>query len=254
MQIAWEDSTPTATATTATAQQGDEAWRLIQQASARGLAPPAMRSLPLHNTDLPLYGNCYIKFEWMAHVCDCYKIIVRLAYVALAAADPHAYHRCLRSVYRPRNQRELSRWLGSVRADPAHPVEWRLEVEMASPCSQTTLVHGLYLHHLLRLLMQTNGPCVQVPVTRQQFMHLFRYHFTADFKNSTPMIRPDFARELLASLVRRHAMAVHPSTMYPMQPRPFDLTYHGPLCRAERRGARPGVTWGDSGTPWSPRR
>ena len=178
----------------------------------------------------PEFGNCYIKIEWVAHVQEFYRVIIRLAYVVTPPEDPEAYHRCLRRINRPRNQQELSRWLTAVHADPCHPVEWRLEVEMGHPCSQGALVRGLYLHHLLRLLVQPAGG--GAIITRQQFVQLFRHHFPAS--TTTTIHGEAFARELMATVVRRHGLGIHPVSLYPVQPRPFDLTGRdlGRLCES----------------------
>ena len=123
--------------------------------------------------------------------------------------------------------------------------EWRLEIEIQSPCTPSvlartsishtreTLSKGLYLHHLLRSLI-TGVAIDSTPhvLSRQRFLELLKNHF-GDVARGFPLARgnprttmstEEFAREWLATVCTRMGLTVHAKTRYPMQPRPFDLT------------------------------
>ena len=71
---------------------------------------------------------------------------------------------------------------------------------MLSPCSQTTITHGLFLHHLLRLLVQHGEPSL----SRHQFVECFAHHFSPSSVPSPLDVARAFARDLLSNLARRH--------------------------------------------------
>lgn len=73
----------------------------------------------------------------------------------------------------------------------------------------------------MRLLVHYGEPTL----SRQQFVDCFASHFGSGSSVPTvPEVRRAFARDLLATLCRRYGLTVHARTLYPMQPRPFDLT------------------------------
>lgn len=102
---------------------------------------------------------------------------------------------------------------------PGH--HYFVEATRRPPCSHQSVTYGMFLHHLLRLLVQYGEPSL----SRHQFVESFRRYFGEN--GTVPKaidVRKSFAVDLLANLCRRHGLEVHRRSNYPMQPRPFDLT------------------------------
>ena len=72
---------------------------------------------------------------------------------------------------RPRSHPDVVQWFQQLTA--RDPVEWRMEVETLSPCSHDTITKGIFLHHLLKLLVRYGEPSLR----KNQFVHCFREHF-----------------------------------------------------------------------------
>ena len=87
---------------------------------------------------------------------------------------------------------DLGRWLHQLSA--TEPVEWRLEVETLSPCSHDTITKGLFLHHLLKLLVRYGEPSI----TKTQFLATFQNHFTMP---DPPLLALDVQRAFASDML-----------------------------------------------------
>ena len=225
VQIAWELNEPGPPPPSAEGDDdsvtGDD---LLGGAWGHGLLPPCAAAHA--GPDGSVTASRQLRVEWTAVVDGRWRLILRLT--CNVAEHAEALERRLRSLSRPRGSTDVPRWLsqGAGALLCARPLdrggqlvrpfgEWRLEVEMPSPCDPPTLARGLFLHHLVRAVVLGGMP-----------RHGFVSHCLATVGRGpgAGAAAETFARDWLASVAVRAGLAVHPVSRYPQQPRPFDLT------------------------------
>jgi hypothetical protein len=216
VQLAWE-AWPLAGATE-DSELDPTPVALLDGARRHGLLLPACVG-PTPRFGTPAPEMVYLRIEWTAELQTHWRIVLRLG--AVLPREDNAAVLCTRlmRINRPRAHGDVGRWLTALGVQQA--AEWRLEVEMVPPAQADTITRGLFLHHLVRLLVQSGEPSL----SRTHFIECFHAQFPATPTTRCVKIHAHaFARDLLAQIARQHGLVVHARMQYPMQPRPFDLT------------------------------